>query len=77
MDEGMNDVRDLQKEIKDLEVSKNIKLLGLETFDGILTGPLVETAIDSLENTLRQINLDDIAAAVNKDLEEYRELRGY
>jgi len=62
--------RDLQKEIKDLEESKNIKLLGIETMDGIITRPVVETAIDSLKETLMQIDLDEIAESVNQDLKE-------
>jgi len=63
--------RDLQKEIDDLEKSKNIKILGIETMDGILTRPVVETAIDSLKDTLGQINLDEIAESVNKDLQVF------
>ena len=63
--------RDVEKEIKDLEESKNIKILGIETVDGILTRPVIETAIDSLESTLDQIDLDKIAKSVDKDLKEY------
>ena len=63
--------RDLQKEINDLEESKNIKILGIETLDGIVSRPVVETAIDSLKDTLEQINLSDIAKDVNSDLKNY------
>jgi hypothetical protein len=69
------EARDLQGEIKGLEESKNIKILGIETLDGILTRPVVETAIDSLKDTLEQINLDEIAASVNKDIKEFTEQR--
>jgi len=65
------EIRDLQKEIVDLEVSRNIKILGIETLDGILTRPVVETAIDSLKDTLGQINLEEIAQSVDKDLKEF------
>jgi hypothetical protein len=71
MDGEKNVVRDLQGEIKNLEGSRNIKILGIETLDGILTRPVVETAIDSLQDTLDQINLDEIAASVNKDIKEF------
>lgn len=73
MDGEKNVERDLQGEIKNLEESKNIKILGIETLDGILTRPVVETAIDSLKDTLEQINFDEIAAAVNKDIKEFAE----
>ena len=63
--------RDLQKEISDLEESKNIKILGIETLDGIVSRPVVETAIDSLKDTLEQINLNDIAKEVTNDLRNY------
>ena len=65
------ELRNLQKEVVDLEESKNIKLLGIETMDGILTRPVFETAIDSLKETLEQINLEEIAESVNKDLKEF------
>ena len=65
--------RDLQKEITELEDSKNIKLLGIETFDGILTRAGVETAIDSLKDTLNLVNLDEIAESVKKDMKEFAE----
>jgi len=65
--------RDLQKEIKDLEESKNVKILGIETMDGILTRPVVEAALDSLSDTLAQINLDEISEAVNNDIKEFSE----
>ena len=65
--------RDLQKEIKELEKSKDIKILGIETLDGILTRPVVESAIDSLKDTLVQINLDEIAAGVDKEIKEFAE----
>ena len=64
--------RDLQKEIKALEKSEAIKILGIETMNGMLTRPVVETVIDSMKNTLEQINLDEIAASVAKDLREYQ-----
>lgn len=76
MDGEKNVVRNLQEEIKGLEESQNIKILGIETLDGILTRPVVETAIDSLKETLGQIPLDEIASSVNKDIEEFTELRG-
>ena len=63
--------RDLQKEINDLEKSEKIKILGIETIDGIVSRPVVETAIDSLKETLKQIDLDDIAKSVDKDLKEF------
>ena len=63
--------RNLQQEIKKLEESKKIKILGIETMDGILSRPVVETAIDSLEDTLDQIDIEEIAASVNKDLKEF------
>jgi len=63
--------RDLQKEINDLEKSENIKILGIETIDGIVSRPVVETAIDSLKETLKQIDLDNIAKSVDKDLKEF------
>ena len=62
--------RNLQQEIKNLEESRKIKLLGIETFDGVVTRPVVEAAIDSLQETLAQIDLDDIAKNVNKDLRD-------
>ena len=62
--------RDIQREIAELEESKKIKLLGIETMDGIVTRPLVEAAIDSLKDTLAQIDLDEIAKDVNQDLRE-------
>jgi len=65
------ETRDLQKEINDLEESKDVKILGIETLDGILTRPVVEAAIDSLKDTLDQINLDDIANSVDKDIREF------
>ena len=65
------ETRDLQKEIKDLEKSKNISILGIETMDGVLTRPVVEMAIDSLNDTLEQINLGEIAETVNKDIKEF------
>ena len=64
--------RDLQKEIKALEKSEAIKILGIETMNGILTRPVVETVIDSMKNTLEQINLDEIAASVAKDMREFQ-----
>jgi hypothetical protein len=64
-------VRELQKEIKDLEESKNIEILGIETMDGILTRPVVEAALDSLNDTLGQINLDEISESVNNDIKEF------
>ena len=65
------ETRDLQREIADLEKSENIQLLGIETLDDILTRPVVEAAIDSLRETLGQIDLDDIAKSVNNDLKEF------
>jgi hypothetical protein len=65
--------RDLQKEIKDLEESKNVKILGIEIMDGILTRPVVEAALDSLSDTLEQINLDEISESVNNDIKEFSE----
>ena len=65
------EVRDLQKEIKDLEDSKNIKLLGIETLGGLLTRPVVEAAIDSLNDTLNHMNLDEIADSVDKDIGDF------
>jgi len=65
------EIRDLQKEINDLEESKDIKILGIETMDGILTRPVVETALDSLKDTLEHINLDEIANSVDEDLKEF------
>ena len=62
--------RNLQQEIKNLEETRKIKLLGIETFDGVVTRPVVEAAIDSLQDTLAQIDLDDIAKNVNKDLRD-------
>jgi hypothetical protein len=73
MTEKKEVVRDLQKEIKDLEESKNIKILGIETMDGILTRPVVEAALDSLNDTLEQINLDEISESVNNDIKEFAE----
>jgi hypothetical protein len=67
----MDEKRDLQKEITNLEKSENIKILGIETIDGIVSRPVVETAIDSLKDTLKQIDLDDIAKSVDKDLKEF------
>lgn len=64
-------MRDLEKEIVDLEASRNIKILGIETLDGMLTRPVVETAIDSLKDTLGQINLEEIAKSVDKDIKEF------
>ena len=69
--EEVVEVRDLQKEIDDLEKSENIKILGIETIDGIVSRPVVETAIDSLKDTLKQIDLDGIAKSVNKDLKDF------
>jgi hypothetical protein len=63
--------RDLQKEIKDLEESKKIKILGIETMDGLLTPPVIETAIESLKSTLEHVDLDKIEKSVDKDLKEY------
>ena len=65
------EARDLQKEITALEDDKNIKILGIETLDGVLTRPVVETAIDSLKDTLEQINLGEIAESVNNDIKEF------
>ena len=62
---------DLQRKIKNLEESKKIKILGIETMDGILTPPVIETAIESLKDTLEQIDLDKIEKSVDKDLKEY------
>ena len=62
--------QDLQEEINDLEKSRNIKLLGIETMDGVLTRPVVEAALDSVKDTLEQINLDEIAESVNNDIKE-------
>jgi len=66
-------VRDLQKEISDLEASQNIKILDITTMDGVLSRPVVESAIDSLKETLGQINLDDIAKSVDDDLKGFSE----
>ena len=60
------ETRDLQKEITDLETSRNIKILGIETLDGILTRSGVEAALDTLGETLDQLNLDEISEAVGK-----------
>ena len=65
------EARNLQKEITDLEAAQNIEILGIETLDGVLTRPIVETALDSLNDTLKQINLDDIAASVKKEIKEF------
>ena len=65
--------RDLQKEINELEKKKGIKLLDVTSMDGVFSRPLVESAIDSLKETLEQINLSDIAKAVNEDLREFQE----
>jgi len=65
------ETRDLQKEIENLEKSRNIKLLGIETLEGVLTRPVVEAAIDSLQSTLEQINLEEIADSVDKNIKEF------
>jgi hypothetical protein len=65
------ETRNLQQKVKELESSKGIKLLGIETLDGILTRPVVETALDSLKDTLEQIDLDEIAKSVNNDIKEF------
>jgi len=63
--------RNLQNEILTLENEHNIKILDITTMDGVLSRPVVESAIDSLKETLEQINLDDIAKSVNDDLKEF------
>jgi hypothetical protein len=45
--------------------------LGIETIDGILSRPVVETAIDSLKDTLGKINLEEIAKSVDRDIKEF------
>ena len=65
--------RDLQNEILTLENEHNIKILDITTMDGVLSRPVVESAIDSLKETLGQINLDDIAKSVDDDLKEFSE----
>lgn len=66
-------VRDLQKEITDLENSQNIKILDITTMDGVLSRPVVESSIDSLKETLVQVNLADIAKTVDEELEGFSE----
>ena len=65
------EIRNLQQEIEDLEKSNNIKVLGIETIDGILSRPVVETAIDSLKDTFGKINLDEIAKSVDRDIKAF------
>jgi hypothetical protein len=73
MKEREDTVRDLQNEIKVLEDSKNIKILGIETMDGVLTRPVVEAALDSLNDTLEKINLNEISESVDNDIKEFAE----
>jgi hypothetical protein len=65
------EARNLLQEIDDLEKSNNIKVLGIETIDGVLSRSAVETAIDSLKDTLGKINLDEIAKSVDHDIKEF------
>ena len=67
------EVRDLQQEIADLEKTKNIQILDITTMGGVLSRPVVESAIDSLQETLGLINLDEIAKSVNEDLKDFSE----
>ena len=69
----MEETRDLQKEIKDLEESRNIKILDITTMDGVLSRPVFESTIDSVKETLEQINLDEIAKSVDEDLKDFSE----
>jgi len=63
--------QNLQEEIKNLEKTKNIKILGIETLDGVLTPSVVRTAIDSLKDTLEQIDLDEIADVVDNNIKAF------
>lgn len=67
------EARNLKKEIIDLEKSQNIKILDITTMDGVLSRPVVESTIDSLKDTLKKINLNDIAISVNEDLKDFSE----
>lgn len=69
----MEPKQNLQEDIRKLEESHNIKILGIETMDGLLTRPLVETAIDSLKDTLERIDLNEIAESVDQDIKEFVE----
>jgi hypothetical protein len=51
--------RDLQKEITELGI------LGIETFDGILTQSIITDAIDAHKQTLSYLDLDKISQEIN------------
>jgi DNA primase len=67
------EVRNLQKEITELEDSQNIKVLDITTMDGVLSRPVVESAIDSLKETLGQIDLNEISKTVDEELKGFSE----
>jgi len=63
--------RNIQEEIAELEKSKGIQILGIETMDEVLTRPVVEATLDSLKDTLGKIDLDEIADSINEDMKEF------
>jgi len=62
--------RDLQKEIIELEDSNNIKIFDISAMGGVLSQSSIGSAIDSLTETLQQIDLDKIAENVRNDLKD-------
>jgi hypothetical protein len=51
--------RDLQKEITELSI------LGIETFDGVLTQSIIADAIDAHKQTLSELDLGKILQEIN------------
>jgi len=65
--------RNLQQEVKELEESQNIAILDITTIGGVPSRPVLESTIDSVKKTLEEINLDDIAKSVTRDIKAFIE----
>jgi hypothetical protein len=58
-------MRDLQKEITELSI------LGIETYDGILTASIIADAIDAHKQTLSELDLDRLSQDIDKDMKAF------
>ena len=59
--------RDLQKEVIELNI------LGIETFDGVLTQYVIKDAIDAHRKTLSELDLDKIMHEINDNEKVFAE----
>jgi hypothetical protein len=58
--------RDLQKEITELGI------LGIETFEGLLTETVIADAIDAHRKALSELDLDKLSQDIDKDMKAFK-----